>query len=333
MKKALLLFAVIFCSFSVLYAGGGGGGGKTQKDEVLVLTLGTQDNPGTVTAEGLERAKEYLMEVSNGKMTLEIFYSSQLGDYKAMTGQATAGELDMFQSGFDNMSFLIPEFGVFGYPYVVSDYDHLMRALESEFVNGLLAQLSDEQNIQLVDIWNVGQRHTTANRPLDTIDDFKGLKLRTPNVATTLDYAQAVGAVASPVAFAEVYLALQTNQVEAQENPLTTIDSMKFYEVQKFLALTGHILSSNASWINVKKYETLSDQQKAWLRDAFLEGRKACNGKVATEEAHLIEKFEAEGMTVSNPDLDTFKAAMIPFYDKLEETLNLKGIIAKIQSM
>jgi tripartite ATP-independent transporter DctP family solute receptor len=183
--------------------------------------------------------------------------------------------------------------------------------------------------VQVLDVWYFGTRQTTANKVINSIEDMKGLRLRTPNVPFLMDYAQAVGATPAPVAFAEVYLALQTNQVDGQENPLPTIQAMKFYEVQKSIALTSHFVASKAVIISNKTWEKLSEEQRGWIMQAAEAGRAVTNELIKKDEANLVSFFEQKGLTVTKPDVAPFREAMKPFYAKLEEKFGA-GSIAEL---
>jgi tripartite ATP-independent transporter DctP family solute receptor len=234
-----------------------------------------------------------------------------------MTAQVQAGELDFTTNGYPDMSYIIPELALVGEPYVISDYDHLLRVIEGPYGQKMNEKFR-EQGVNVLDVWYFGTRHTTANKKINSIDDMKGLRLRTPNVPFLIDYAEAVGAAPAPVAFAEVYLALQTNQVDAQENPLPTIKAMKFYEVQDSVALTGHFVASQAVTVSTKTWEGLSEEKRGWISEAVNAGRTVNNELTMAEEASLVSFFEGEGLTVTKPDLGPFREAMKPYYDKLE---------------
>jgi TRAP-type transport system periplasmic protein len=292
------------------------------------LTFGMQDVEGDNVYKGVVAMDEKLKELSGGTMSLKLFPGSQLGDFKAMTAQVQEGELDFTINGYPDMSYIIPELALIGEPYVISDYDHLLRVIEGPYGQAMNEKF-DEQGVQVLDVWYFGTRHTTANKPINSIDDMKGLRLRTPNVPFLMDYAQAVGATPAPVAFAEVYLALQTNQVDAQENPLPTIQAMKFHEVQKSIALTGHFVASKAVIVSNKTWEGLSEEQRGWIMEAAEAGRAVTNELIMKDEANLVSFFEEQGLTVTKPDLAPFREAMQPFYDKLEAQFG-EGSIAEL---
>jgi len=281
------------------------------------FTFGMQDNEQHPLFYGVTAMSERLAELSGGTMSLNIFPSSQLGDFRAMVGQVQAGELDFVITGYPDMSYMIPELALVGEPYVISDYDHLLRVVAGPFGQEMAGKMAD-QGIQILDVWYYGTRQTTANRPINSMADLAGLRMRVPNVPFLINYAQAVGATAAPVAFAEVYLALQTNQVDAQENPLPTIQAMKFYEVQSALALTSHFIASSSVHMSKDRWDSLTAEQQGWVMDAVHVGREVNNNMLMEREASLVEYFESRGLTVTRPDLAPFRAAMQSSYDALE---------------
>ena len=283
----------------------------------VTLRLGMQLPETHPSYKGAMEIKRKLEDLSKGTMTLKIFPSSQLGDFKAMVSQAQAGDLDLAMTGYPDMSYIIPELKLIGAPYVISDYKHLQAVLKGPYGQRMDAKFR-EKGIRVMDVWYEGARHTTANRPINSMADLKGLKMRTPNVPFLIEYARGVGATPAPVAFAEVYLALQTRQVDAQENPLPTIEAAKLYEVQKHIALTGHFIASSSILMSEKNHAKLSDAQKGWVAEAVKAGGVVSSGLVAEAEGRLIEFFRSKGLTVNTVDTAPFRAAMKGYHDKLE---------------
>ena len=144
---------------------------------------------------------------------------------------------------------------------------------------------------------------------------MQGLKLRVPNAVANLNFAKYSGASPTPMAFAEVYLALKTNAVDGQENPLSTINAQKFYEVQKYCALTAHILNDNNYVISEITWKKLSDKQKNAVQTAAKEAADMQTQKFMADETFLIDSFKQNGMTITAPDRTPFRAAMKPMYD------------------
>ena len=294
------------------------------------LTLGLQDNEATPVYKGAEEFANKLAEISGGELTVNLFPSATLGDFKAMVQQSQAGELDMVITGYPDMSYTIPELKLIGAPYVISDYAQLKEVVAGPWGQEMAGKF-EEQGIHVLDVWYYGTRQTTANKPINSIEDMKGLRLRTPNVPFLIAYAEAVGATPAPVAFPEVYLALQTNQVDAQENPLTTIDAQKFFEVQSSVAMTSHFVASSAVLVGKPTWDELSDQEKEWVETAIAAGGALNDELLQTGEAELVTALEEKGMTITRPDLETFKAAMQSYYDELEQEFG-EGSIAAVKA-
>lgn len=292
------------------------------------LTFGMQDNEVSNVYQGAQAFQAKLAELSGGEMTVNLFPSSTLGDFKAMVAQVQAGELDMVMTGYPDMSYIIPELKLIGAPYVVRDFDHLKKIVAGPWGQKMDAKFA-EQGVQLLDVWYYGTRQTTANKPINSMDDLKGLRLRTPNVPFLIAYAEAVGATPAPVAFAEVYLALQTNQVDAQENPLPTIEAMKFFEVQSAIAMTNHFVASSAIQISKATWDSLSAEEQGWVREAVAAGGAVSDGLTFGKEKTLAADFAAKGLTITEPDLAPFRAAMKPYYDQLEAEFGA-GSIAEV---
>lgn len=293
------------------------------------LTLGMQDNEVSNLFAGAQAMAETLADISGGEMTLTIFPSSQLGDFRAMVAQVQAGELDMVTTGYPDMSYVIPELNLIGAPYVAVDFAHLERIVAGPWGQEMSAAF-EAQGIRMLDLWYYGTRQTTSNRAVESMADMEGLRMRTPNVPFLIAYAENVGATPAPVAFAEVYLALQTNQVDAQENPLPTIEAMRFDEVQSHIAITNHFIASIAMQISNELWSDLSEEEQGWISAAVEAGGAVNNQLTDDAEASLLATFEGRGLTITRPDLAPFRAAMQPYYDTLEAEFG-EGAIARVR--
>lgn len=293
------------------------------------LTLGMQDNEVSNLFAGAQAMAETLADISGGEMTLTIFPSSQLGDFRAMVAQVQAGELDMVTTGYPDMSYVIPELNLIGAPYVADDFAHLERIVAGPWGQEMSAAF-EAQGIRMLDLWYYGTRQTTSNRAVESMADMEGLRMRTPNVPFLIAYAENVGATPAPVAFAEVYLALQTNQVDAQENPLPTIEAMRFDEVQSHIAITNHFIASIAMQISNELWSDLSEEEQGWISAAVEAGGAVNNQLTDDAEASLLATFEGRGLTITRPDLAPFRAAMQPYYDTLEAEFG-EGAIARVR--
>ena len=313
MKKIIALTLVLA---TVLFAFAGCGKSDAQADKNVSLKLGFQANASSSEYKAAELLAQKANEYSNGTITIEIFPGGQLGDDRAMLDQVAAGALDMTFAETGRLGLWEPELEIFGYPFAFDDYDHLVRTLnETEYGKGIYSKLEARGWKILADAYN-GTRQTTSNKPIESIEDMKGMKLRVPNADANLAFANYSGAAATPMPFADVYLALKTNAVDGQENPLSTIDAQKFYEVQDYCALTGHIINDNNYIISKIVFDKLSPAQQEAITKATVEAAQFHTETFQNDEATLLEKFEENGMTITTPDKAPFREACAPMYDE-----------------
>lgn len=285
-------------------------------------------NAGTSSNE-YKAAEMFVKEVkekSGGKIEISLYPSSQLGDDRAMLKQLKDGSLDFTFAESARFQLFYPEVAVLALPYVIADYNVAQKALyETAFGKDLIQKMNKDLGVTLLSQAYNGTRQTTSNRAINSIEDMKGLKLRVPNAATNLAYAKYVGASPTPMAFSEVYLALQTNSVDGQENPLATVQAQKFYEVQKFLAMTNHILNDQLYLVSNETYQDLPEDLQKVVKEAAESAAKYHTQLFADGEKDLISFFEKQGVTVTKPELAPFKAAMKPFYDEFVKQTGSKG--------
>ncbi len=165
--------------------------------------------------------------------------------------------------------------------------------------------------IQITAMTYYGARHATSNKPFTDCAGMKGLKMRVPDVPAYLALPKSCGANPTPIAFAEVYLALQNGTVDAQENPLTTIEAKKFYEVQKYIILTGHIIDSLATQIAPHVWNKLSDEDKKIFTEVTQEAAAKATAQIQKREGELADEFRKKGLTVTVVDKKSFQDAVL----------------------
>ncbi|RCS22134.1 ABC transporter substrate-binding protein [Phyllobacterium salinisoli] len=287
--------------------------------ETRTLRLGMQGTAGDPQFQGVTEAARIIKEKSGGRLALEIFPNSQLGTFTEMMEQVTLGELDFTLNPFGGMDAWVPPAVLASTAYVVGDFDHLQKIIASDWGQGIVEEMRTKHNWRMVDSWYFGTRHTTANKPIEKPTDFAGMKLRVPNSAPLLSWAKAMGASPTPVAFAEVYLALQTNQVDGQENPLPIIDAMKFTEVQSHVSLTGHLVQDQLILMSENTWNALEPADQKIVVEAFETGGAVNNKLVTDKEAGLVDAFRARGIIVVEPDKSAFRDAMKPVYADLDK--------------
>jgi len=294
--------------------------------------FGMQGTIGDPQYEGVMRAAQTLEQASGGRLKIEVFPNSQLGNFTEMMQQVTAGKLDFTLNPFGGMDPWVSRAVVASTAYVVHDFDHLQKIIASDWGQGVLTEMREKHKWRTLDSWYFGTRHTTAKKPLATPADFKGLKLRVPNSKPLLTWARAMGASPTPVAFAEVYLALQTNQVDGQENPLPIIDAMKFAEVQSHISLTGHLVQDQLVLMSEDTWSGLSEADRKLVADAIKEGGRHNNEIVRKREEELISAFKQRGLTIVEANKDAFRAAMEPVYVDLDKSFG-EGTVKKLTEL
>src|SRR6478735_6217116 len=199
---------------------------------------------------------------TNGKFDIEVFPASTLGKETDINQGLTLGTVDMIISGPSFAARNYPRLGIAYYPFIFRDGDHLLAYSKSPIFAEMVNEFQKKTGIQITAYTYYGARQTTAQKPFTDCAGMKGLKIRVPDVPVYLATPKACGANPTPIAFAEVYLALQNGTVDAQENPLTTIEAKKFYEVQKNIVLTGHIVDHLATIISKQLWAKLSEADR-----------------------------------------------------------------------
>src|ERR1700693_3016021 len=183
-------------------------------------------------------------------------------------------------------------------PFIFRDFNHWQAFRNGPVFREVAKGYEDKSGHKIVGYTYYGQRHLTANKMVTKPEDMKGMKLRVPDAPLFVMFPRAVGANPTPIAFAEVYLALQNGTVDAQENPLTTIEAKKFYEVQKYIILTGHIIDSLATQVAPHVWSKLSDPEKKIFTDVTLEAAASATADIQKREGELADEFRKKGLTV-----------------------------------
>jgi len=248
---------------------------------------------------------------TNGKYHIDVFPASSLGKESDINQGLTLGTVDMIISGLSFAARTMPRIGVGYYPYTFRDGDHLIKWAQSPAFKEMVDEYRNKTGIQITAMTYYGAKHTTSNKPFTDCVGMKGLKMRVPDVPAYLALPRSCGANPTPIAFAEVYLALQNGTVDAQENPLTTIEAKKFYEVQKYIILTGHIVDSLATQLAPHVCSKLSDPEKKIFSDVMQEAAAKATAQIQKREGELVDEFRKKGLTVTAVDKKSFQDAIL----------------------
>jgi tripartite ATP-independent transporter DctP family solute receptor len=249
------------------------------------------------------------------KFEVQVFPASALGNEQQINQALPLGTIDMIYTGAAFAGASYKPIAISNAPYMFRDYDHWAKYAKSDLFKELAEGYGQATKNKIVALTYYGARHTTANKALMTPADMKGLKLRVPQAPLYLMYTKAVGANATPIAFAEVYLALQNKTVDGQENPLPTIQAKKFYEVQTHINLTGHIYESLVTVIGAPLWNRLSADEKKVFEEVMLEAAAKASAAIRKSEQELPEWFKKQGKTVVTPNLEEFRKAAAPLHN------------------
>jgi len=248
---------------------------------------------------------------SAGRYHIDVYPASQLGKENDINQGLTLGTVDLIISGSSFAAKSFPRIGVTYYPYTFRGVEHLLAYTKSDIYKELTKGYEDKSGNHIAATTYYGVRQTTSNKPIAKCADMKGLKMRVPDVPAYLAMPRACGANTAPIAFAEVYLALQNGTVEAQENPLTTIEAKKFFEVQKYIVLTGHIVDHLNTVVAGNLWKKLSDADKKIFTDVTQEAAAKASAEVAAREKELVGIFKTKGLSVTEVDKADFRDTVL----------------------
>lgn len=275
------------------------------------------EHPGN---QALEEAATEIAEQTEGRVEISVFPAGQIGGAKEILTGLQLGTTEMAFDGAGILSQWSAPLSVLEAPYLAKDFDHLKRLVESDTGQQLIEDLRQSAGMRLLDVWYYGTRQMTNDvRPINTPADVEGIKLRVPEVDLSLRFAEALGATPTPMAFPELYLGLQTGVVDGQENPLSTIEAAKFYEVQDHLALTNHLVQFVGPIVSESAWNAISEQDQQTILDIFKEKGEAYSAEMIETEQALVETLEDNGMQVTRPDTAPFAEAMTPVYESMAD--------------
>ncbi len=256
-------------------------------------------------------AADEIKKRSNGKFDIQVFPASSLGKETDINQGLQLGTVDMIISGPSFAARSYPRFGIAYYPFIFRDGDHLLAYAKSPVFKEMVDEFRAKTGIQVTAYTYYGARHTTSQKAFTNCEGMKGLKIRVPDVPAYTATPKACGANPTPIAFAEVYLALQNGTVDAQENPLTTIEAKKFYEVQKAIMLTGHIVDGLTTQIAPHIWSKLSDAEKTMFTDVTREAATRATAEIKKREGELVDEFKKKGLQVVAVDRKSFQDAVL----------------------
>ena len=286
------------------------------------------------SAQMIERIAADLKAKSGGRIIVQSFPGGQLGGSRDMIDAVANGAQQIVTEGAANFGAWVPSISVVEAPYVWRDAAHLQKAMNGPVGQKFNETLVKARGMRILGTTYYGTRHiTTSSREVKTPAALVGFKLRVPENDVFKAMAEAWGAKPTPMNFGELYLALKQNVVDGQENPLPTIKSGKFDEVQKYLVLSGHIITPRIVVVNEAFWQGLAAADRKLIEDAVRAGITWQDEELQKQEKVLVDTFRQAGMTVITPDANAFRAPVLATVPKQFEAKWGAGTFEAIQAI
>lgn len=310
MKKVIvtLLLAALVLSMAFAQAS------TEVKPVELVYTMTAV--PTDAHAGAMRVFKETVERVSNGQIKVLTYDSASLFKQEQEVSAVKSGQADMTATAASWLTDGSPWVSMFTAGYIFKSYDHMTSVLNGPIGAEVFDRIAKEQGIRPLGAQYLGTRqlNLVEDREIKTPADLKGVNLRMPNSDSWIFLGKALGANPTPISFSELYMALQTKTVDGQDNPLPSTKNAKFYEVTKSITITNHLVDSVWPAINEAKWQSLSEQQKAWVMEGVKAGIEYCDTTNLKAEAELVEFFKSAGLKVYYADLDAFAEHVLAQY-------------------
>lgn len=280
----------------------------------------------------MEHLAQRLREKSDGSVELQIFPNGQLGGETECVEQVQRGALDMTKTSTAALESFIPEFAVFGTPYLFRDREHALAVYEGEIGKELL-QAGTDVGLHGLCFYDAGARSFyTIDKPVLTPDDLRGLKIRVQESQTAMQLIEALGGSPTPMNFGELYTGLQTRTVDGAENNPPSFYSNRHFEVCKHLSLDEHARVPDILLMSQSAWQRLPAQVQQWLQEAADESAKFQQQRWLEKTAEVLEEVQKQGVTVHQPEKQLFAAQVTSMVESLQGT-PIGELVARIQEM
>jgi tripartite ATP-independent transporter DctP family solute receptor len=300
----------------------------------MVLKLGHYANADHAGNDAAKMFAEGVETRTNGEIKVEIYPNNELGNPPEVLEQNILGVIDMSLPTQGQLAKYSKKFGCVMLPFAYESYDHAYKVLDGPFMKWAEGDLA-EAGLIFLSNWEWGFRNLTNSlRPVNSPEDAKGLKVRTPPELSIQAAMEALGATVQTIQFSELPMALKQGVVDGQENPVSVIYAFKIYETQKHLALTAHTYNSMVHVMSKKTWDKLTPEQQQIVKEESKKAGDFMRKTLQDAEADQLKKLEELGMEVTRPDTAEFKALMGPAYDRLEESVgadNLKAFLKMLE--
>jgi tripartite ATP-independent transporter DctP family solute receptor len=284
------------------------------------------------TVEAVRHLSKLLDERTKGRLKINVFHSAQLGNEKDTIEQTRFGVIDINRINMAPFNNLIPATNVPSLPFIFRSVAHMRTVMDGPIGDGILKEFEKHDLIGLAFYDSGSRSFYNSKRSINTPADMKGMKIRVQQSDMFVALVSALGANATPMAFGEVYSALQTGVIDGAENNWPSFESTKHYEVSKFYSLTEHSLSPEVLVMSKKSFDKLSAEDQAIMKAAAKESTKVMRDLWDAREKASETKVRAGGAVVNSVEKQPFIDAMKPVYDRFVTDAALKDLVARIQA-
>ncbi|MAI37025.1 TRAP transporter substrate-binding protein [Alteromonas sp.] len=302
------------------------------QDETYVIRLGHQLDINHPVHKGLVFLKEELERNSEGKMSIVIYPSSQVGDEREVLELIQIGSMGMTKVSASALETFVPEMKVFSLPYLFNDKAHYWKTLNGEVGKALLAA-GEQYRFKGLGYFDAGSRSFyTTKKPVQSPDDLKGQKIRVMNSQTAVSMVNTMGGSATPVSWGELYTSLQQGVVDGAENNLPSFYFSKHYEVSQYLILDEHTSIPDVIIVGTHVWDQLSATQKTWLQDAMKAATEYQKEMWAQSTEKSLEIVKEAGVQVIAADKEQFQQSVAPIYEGLRGS-ELERLVQQIKAL
>jgi TRAP-type transport system periplasmic protein len=322
-KKLELRWMVsILFTMAILLSACSNEAGKAGEDKPITLSFAYELPEDHPWGHGATKFKEIVEEKTNGEVKVEVHGNGSLAaSGREIQEGVKIGTIDIGISSTP-LSQMNPYLDLFSLPYIFGSREQAWEVLDGPVGDEVGKKLS-EHNLTFLAYWEDGFRQITNNvRPISEIDDFKGLKIRVPESDVRLETFKALGSSPLPMAWSEVFTALQQGSIDGQENPLSVVNSSSFYDVQKYLTISNHVYSPATLFINSSKWDSLTKDQQDIILEAAGEGRDLNRKMNQEQDEEMVKGLEEKGMEVTViEDIKPFQEATKPVWDQVSKEI------------
>ena len=307
MKKLISVLLVLCLSLPLLFTQGATDR-EEEPDEIIKMILALSHSETDPWAQGNKVFAEELEKISGGTMKVECFFGGQLYSPANILPAIKQGRIDFTGFGMRNLD-EAPYLGMFGAAYMFRDADHAQNFYSSDMGKKIFDDIEDKVGIRLLDTAYVGSRHVSLSRELPDIkkpEDLRGVSLRMPGGDSWAHLARSIGATPVPIAVTEIYMAMRTGIVDGQDNAIPSLKSASIDELLDQVSLTQHVIWNLHLAVNADRWNSFTEKQKEWVREAAALGVSYTTEIYKTQEEELKKEFADQGIRIVEPDRQAF---------------------------